>query len=67
MMENFESLVVGFLPLAKGPIGNTIMFGPLDEKIISSLLKELVKRDIKIDITEDRYSFIFADNYFTIW
>jgi hypothetical protein len=66
-MENFENLVVGFLPLAKGPTGNTIMFGPLDEKILSSLLKELVKRDIRIDVTGNRYSFIFADNYFTIW
>ena len=67
MMENFENLVVGFLYLAKDPTGNTIMFGPLDEKILSSLLKELVKRDIRIDVTGDRYSFIFADNYFTIW
>lgn len=67
MMESFENLIAGFLSLAKGPTGNTIMFGPLDEKILSSLLKELVKRDIRIDVKNNRYSFIFTDNYFTIW
>ena len=67
MMESFENLIAGFLSLAKGSTGNTIMFGPLDEKILSSLLKELVKRDIRIDVKNNRYSFIFTDNYFTIW